>query len=141
MEAFEQALVEVCIAVAQNLYAWCVLPNHYHLLIRTDEIATFRNAIGQLHGRLSRQWNLEDGTPGRKTWYNYFDRDMRSDRHCWASLNYVHNNAVHHGYVRRWQDWPFSSVHEYLEEVGTDEARRVWLEYPVLDYGDGWDVY
>ena len=54
-------------------------------------------------------------------------------------MNYVHNNAVHHGYVARWQDWPLSSAQEYLAEMGRAEAGRLWRKYPVLDYGKGWD--
>jgi putative transposase len=66
---------------------------------------------------------------------------MKSRRHFWATKNYIHNNPVHHGYVSRWQDWPFSSVHQYLDDVGRDEAVRIWNEYPVLDYGKDWDIY
>jgi putative transposase len=138
---FERSLIESCQANCESILAWCVLPNHYHILIQTDRLAELRKAIGRLHGRTSRKWNLEDNTIGRKVWYNYFDREMKSDRHYWASLNYVHNNAVHHGYVDKWQDWPFSSAREFLDDVGYDEATRIWKEYPVLDYGSGWDVY
>jgi len=64
---------------------------------------------------------------------------MRNDAHFWATLNYVHHNPVHHGYVGRWQDWPFSSAREYLEEMGKSRAEELWREYPILDYGKGWD--
>lgn len=138
---FERILLETCSKVCESIYAWCILPNHYHLLLRTSRIKELRTLLGQLHGRTSRLWNKEDDSLGRKVWYNYFDREMKSDRHYWASLNYVHNNGVHHGYVEHWQDWPYSSAHVYLEEVGRDEAARIWREYPVLDYGQGWDVY
>lgn len=138
---FEESLLNACRDVSEKIFAWCVLINHYHILLRTDRIKELRKALGQLHGRTSRQWNLEDKTVGRKVWYNYFDREMKSHGHYWASLNYVHNNPVHHGYVEHWQDWPYSSVHEYLSEVGRDEAVRIWLEYPVLDYGKDWDVF
>lgn len=138
---FEQILLETCSKVCESIYAWCILPNHYHLLVRTSRIKELRKLLGQLHGRTSRLWNKEDDSLGRKVWYNYFDREMKSDRHYWASLNDVHNNGVHHGYVEHWQDWPYSSAHVYLEEVGRDEAARIWREYPVLDYGKGWDVY
>ena len=141
MDAFQQSLVETFNETGARLRAWCIWPNHYHLLGQTEKLAELRKQIGRLHGRTSRQWNLQDQTVGRKVWYNYFDRDMKSDRHYWASLNYVHNNAVHHGYVDKWQDWPFSSVHEFLEDVGHDEAARIWREYPVLDYGKLWDIY
>ena len=54
-------------------------------------------------------------------------------------MNYIHHNPVRHGYVTRWQDWPFSSASDYLEDVGKEEASRVCLDYPVLDYGKEWD--
>ncbi len=141
MADFELSLLETCKTTGAHIFAWCILPNHYHLLTRTDNIKLLRKEIGKTHGRTSRKWNLEDGEVGRKVWFNYVDRDMKSNRHYWASLNYVHNNAVHHGYVERWQDWPYSSVHQFLESTGRDEARRIWKEYPVLDYGKGWDDY
>ena len=43
------------------------------------------------------------------------------------------------GYVERWTDWPFSSAADYLGAVGKEEAERRWREFPVLDYGKGWD--
>jgi putative transposase len=141
MAEFEKTLVGICREICEFIFAWCVLPSHYHILVRTDRIKELRKALGQLHGRTSRYWNLEDGLGGRKVWYNYFDREMKSTRHFWAGLNYVHNNAVHHGYAERWQDWPHSSAHEYLNDVGHEEAARIWREYPVLDYGKTWDVF
>lgn len=138
---FEKMLIEICVAACENLSAWCVLPNHYHLLFRTDRIEILKKDIGLLHGRTSRLWNQEDRKRGRKVWYNYFERPMKSDRHYWASLNYVNNNAVHHGYVEKWQDWPFSSAGRFLEEMGREDAARIWQEFPILDYGKGWDDF
>ena len=60
-------------------------------------------------------------------------------RHKWAVVNYIHNNPVHHGYVARWQDWPFSSAVAFLDEVGYPRAQRIWVDYPVLDMGKDWD--
>lgn len=128
MSQFEADLVAACSEFTQTLYAWCVLANHYHILVRTDHINELRKNLAKLHGRTSRAWNLQDTSVGRKVWYNYFDRDIKSDRHFWASLNYIHNSAVHHGYVDKWQDWPHTSAHEYLAEVGHDEAALIWRE-------------
>jgi putative transposase len=54
-------------------------------------------------------------------------------------MNYFHHNPIKHGYVSRWQDWPYSSAAIYLKEMGRDEAERKWREFPLLDYGEGWD--
>ena len=42
-------------------------------------------------------------------------------------------------FQERWQDWPFSSAQECLATMGRAETERLWREYPVLDYGKGWD--
>jgi putative transposase len=137
----EYELLTTCQNLNAKVYAWNVLPNHYHLLAQTADIKYLRKELGKIHGRSARFWNKEDDTLGRKVWFNFFDRDMKSDRHFWASMNYVNNNAVYHGYVGRWQDWPFSSASKFLSEFGREEAARIWQEYPILDYGKDWDIY
>jgi putative transposase len=137
----ECELLTTCANLEAKVYAWCILPNHYHFLVRSENIKKLRSQLGMVHGRTARYWNQEDNALGRKVWFNFFDRDMKSDRHFWASLNYVHNNAVHHGYVKRWQDWPYSSAAKFLAEMSEEEAKRIWREYPVLDYGKDWDIY
>lgn len=141
MTEFAAELLSVCSEHSESIYTWCLLPNHYHLLLRTAQIAALRAQLGKLHGRTSHRWNGEDASRGRQVWHNCFERKMRSARHYFASLNYVLNNAVHHGYVGRWQEWPWSNAEEYLESIGRDKAREIWEEYPILDYGKDWDVY
>ncbi len=140
MSTFESSLLALCEEYAQNTFAWCILPNHYHVLVQTDQIKALLISLGQLHGRISHQWNGEDHTRGRKVWHNSVERAIRSDRHFWASLNYTHHNPVKHGYVERWQDWPWSSASAYLEHIGREAAQHIWKTYPVLDYGKTWDL-
>src|SRR6266536_2864624 len=59
MTEFERMLLELCDRFAANVYAWCVLPNHYHLLLRTERLQELRNELGRLHGRTSFKWNGE----------------------------------------------------------------------------------
>jgi putative transposase len=136
----EHDLLAVCESLTSAIYAWCILPNHYHLLVRTEWIKALRKAIGQFHGRTSYRWNLEDEQRGRQTRFNCFDRPIKSNRHFWASVNYIHHNPVKHGYVETWQDWPWSSAPEYLERVGQTTAQKIWREFPILDYGKNWDI-
>src|SRR5882762_11784273 len=76
------------------------------------------------------------GSPGL---VQLFRKPMKSERHFFATLNYVHNNPVHHGYVKRWQDWPWSSASEFLDRMGHEKAKEIWLRYPFLGYGKTWD--
>ena len=138
---FEKDILESCQSVNSKIFAWCILPNHYHLLVRTNSIKQLRKELGKLHGCTARFWNKEDNLQGRQVWFNFFDRNMKSNGHFLASLNYIHHNSVHHGYTQKWQDWSFSSANEYLEKVGHEKAAQIWREFPILDYGKDWDIY
>lgn len=140
MSWFEQQLLEHLREQNLECTAWVVLPNHYHTLVKIDDISDFSRRQGQLHGRTSFMINREDGQRGRQVWYRCQDRCMRSERHYYTTLNYIHNNPVKHGYVQKWGDWPYSSFHWYLQTKGRDWLEEVWREYPVLNYGDTWDL-
>jgi putative transposase len=139
MAEFEQELLTTTHLHAKKTLAWIVLPNHYHLLIAVSDIAELLRKLGQFHGRTSFHWNRTESCRGRQVWHRVAETAMKSERHFWATLNYVLHNAVRHRYVRRWQDWPYSNAAQYLEEIGRKEARRRWSEYPILDYGKDWD--
>ena len=120
------------------VHAWVVLPSHYHLLL-TVNLDAFRLWIARLHNGKSTQWNREDRTPGRREWYRFSDRKIRSEGHYYASLNYIHANPVKHGYVEKANYWPWSSLPKYLEEFGPNVLDDWEKRYPVFDYGRGWD--
>jgi putative transposase len=139
MDGFSSALLELLSKATTRIHAWCVLPNHYHALVSTPDNLALIAALGKFHGRTSHAWNGEEGCRGRKVFFRAIDKPVRSDRHFWATLNYIHHNPVHHRYVSRWQDWPWSSAADYLQTTGEAEARRIWREYPILEMGRNWD--
>ncbi len=140
-------LFEKFIHGGMEIRAWVVLPNHYHLLVKVnggaEALTTNFDRLSEIfhlvHGRTSRQWNLEENVTGRKVWFRYSDRAIRSERHYYATLNYIHYNPVKHGWAKSPYDWVESSVHWYLEHYQREWLRDLWVKYPVRDYGKGWD--
>jgi putative transposase len=139
MASFVEELLPALDNAQAKVHAWCLLPNHYHLLLEVADLTNVLAAIGRVHGRNAYFWNGEDDQRGRKVWCAPADRLIRGEAHFWATLNYIHHNPVKHGWVEKWTDWPFSSAADYLATVGREEALRCWRSYPVLDYGKGWD--
>ena len=119
--------------------AWVFLPNHYHVLLTAPDLAIVSETLRIVHSRIATAMNSQQGQRGRKVWYRYSDRLIRNEAHHWASFNYIHYNPVKHGYVKRSTEWPWISAHEYLEERSREWMAHVWKEYPVKDYGRGWD--
>jgi putative transposase len=139
MAEFEGELLKTIRAHALTIFAWIVLPNHYHVLVRAPDLKGLLSALGRLHGGASYRWNGEDAKRGRQVWHRAAETEIKSEGHFWATMNYVLNNAVRHQYVRRWQDWPYSNAAAYLAEVGAEVAKQRWLSYPLYDYGKDWD--
>jgi putative transposase len=136
---FESDLLSTLAQHCRNVFAWVVLPNHYHALVYASELAPLLIAIGHLHGRTSFTWNGEDSCRGRHVWHRVAETEIKTEGHFWAAMNYVLHNAVRHGYVKRWQDWPYSNAAAYLAEIGRELAERRWRSYPVYDFGKDWD--
>ncbi|HEY9851663.1 MAG TPA: transposase [Leptolyngbyaceae cyanobacterium] len=132
-------LFEALINRDMELLAWVILPNHYHLLVQVTNFDLLSKLFRSVHGSISRQWNLEENVTGRQIWYSYADRAIRSERHYYTTLNYIHYNPVKHGWVKSPYDWVESSVHWYLNHYGREWLRDSWIKYPVRDYGSGWD--
>lgn len=133
-------LFEGFINAGSELIAWVVVPNHYHLLLKVNQFKDVGQVIRKVHGSTSRFWNLADKAPGRKIWYRYSDRFIRSERHFFTTINYLHFNPVKHGWAESPYEWKESSVHWYLEHHGRDWLREVWQKYPVKNYGKEWDI-
>ncbi len=136
----EARVLEQCREKDVQIFAWIILPNHYHLLVGVEALAPVTKSIKQLHGKTAREWNLADGKTGqRKVWCRYTDRKIRDQQHFYRALNYVHYNPVKHGYVDSVYAWPWSSVHNYLEHQGRDWLREKWATYKPDYMGKDWD--
>lgn len=92
------------------LLAWCVMPNHVHVLVETREAHRLdrivhswksftAHAANKLLQRSTRFWAPE-----------YFDRYMRDDAQLYATQSYIEGNPVKAGLCREPSDWPFSSA-------------------------------
>jgi putative transposase len=63
-----------------QVIAWVVLDNHYHAIVESPENPlTLSKFVGSYHKYLARLWNIDDNQPGRKVWWNYWDRCIRSE--------------------------------------------------------------
>jgi putative transposase len=138
---FEARLFDAIKTITQELIAWVVLPNHYHVLISVQSLDDVSAALKHLHGTASRQWNIEDNLTGkRRIWYKFADTYIRNDEHLHLAFNYIHYNPVKHGYVSDAHEWPWSSLQVYYEDKGKDWLQEQWETYkPPDDLGKSWD--
>ncbi len=94
-----------------QLQAWAVLYNHYHFVaLSPDDPESLTLMLGKLHAAIARELNDQDGTPERKVFYQFWDTHITFLRSYLARLNYVHQNAAHHGIVRKASEYRWCSA-------------------------------
>ena len=102
-----------------TLEAWAVFSNHYHFIAHTSGADNqHANLIARLHYETAEEVNRRDGCPGRQVWFNYWDTQLTFEKSYLARLNYVHQNAVKHGLVRRASEYRWCSA-AWFERTAT----------------------
>ncbi len=98
-----------------DLHAWCIMPNHVHLLVQTHhEMGTIVQAWKSFSARwiLNQNESFKLGIPKPdQLWMReYWDRYIRNEEHYNNALNYIHQNPVKAGLCKNPEDWPWSSA-------------------------------
>ena len=120
-----------------KIFAWVILDNHYHLLLKTFIGRDLSEIMNRIHGQTSFILNKLDNQAGRKIFQNYFDRCARDEKEFWLYFNYIHHNPVKHGYYREQEDvvnYQFSSYRQWLDKKGTEWANSIFTGYPIIDF-------
>ncbi len=121
------------IPLIADTLAYCLMPNHIHFLIRVKKEEEIESAFGKfgtfqkLETRISKQFanlfssytqafNKMYARKGSLFIPNFKRKEITSGRHLTNIIHYVHANPVHHGFVKKTDDWKWSSYHEIISE-------------------------
>ena len=104
-EAFEASKVEV--------WAYCLMPNHVHLIATPSTEAGLARAVALTHQRYTWRVNQREGWTGC-LWQGRFGSFPMDETYLHLCARYVGLNPVRAGLVRQAADWPWSSVAAHL---------------------------
>ena len=110
-----------------EIYAYCIMGNHYHLLVESRNIADFCKEINQTYAHY---YNAKNKTVGHVFQGRYKSFAVENEEYLTCVLRYIHNNPVKAGIVENPGDYPWSSYHEYLSGEGLSSI------YPILNIFD-----
>ena len=89
--------------------AYCLMPNHVHLVaVPSDEDALHR-VLRPLHTRYAQRVNRAFGWQGH-VWQGRFFASALDEAHLWAAIRYVERNPVRARLVESAEDYPWSSA-------------------------------
>jgi len=89
--------------------AYCLMPNHVHLVATPREVTSLASVVGLTHQRYAQYFNLEHERSGH-LWQSRFFSCALDEAHYWSALCYVERNPVRAGLAHQAWDYPWSSA-------------------------------
>jgi putative transposase len=110
--AFERVLAEMQERVSMRILAWCVMPNHWHLLLwprRDGDLSNYLRLVTLTH---TQRRHAHRGSAGTGHLYQgrFKSFVVQHDAHFLTVARYVEANALAAGLVHRAEDWRWGSL-------------------------------
>lgn len=125
-DAHEKLVAELVRRTGWQLFAWTLLGNHYHLVIRTPE-ANLVAGMKWFQNFWTKRFNARHRRSGPVFGGRYKSVPVQRDGHLSALIDHVHLNAFRVGLVdaAHLGAHPWSSLRDYLLP---DSGRRDWVD-------------
>ena len=126
-------MAEWCGRRGVEIWAYCLMPNHVHLIATPETEDGLRRAIGEAHRRYTLRINRREDWTGH-LWQGRFISFPMDEAYLLSAARYVELNPVRARLARRAQDYPWSSAAAHL--AGQDD--RLVKTGPLLALVDDW---
>ncbi len=112
-EAYRLLLAEGCRKAGVAVWAYCLMPNHVHLVLVPSSQDGLRAAISEAHRQYSRHVNFREGWRGY-LWQGRFSSFPMEEKYLVACARYVEMNPVRARLAEKPEDWRWSSARAHL---------------------------
>jgi putative transposase len=135
-QAYLALMAEWCRKCDVTVWAYCLMPNHVHLVAVPESENGLRLAIGEAHRRYSAMVNRRQGWTGH-LWQGRFSSFPMDEKYLLAAVKYIEMNPVRARLVADPYVWRWSSARAHAE--GNDDL-LVKVE-PLLELVGDWKVF
>ena len=116
-EIFLSTLEEACRLFDVAVYAYCLMPNNYHILVRTFS-GNLSRFMRHLNGVYTQRFNRENGRDGPLYRGRFKSILVQEDSYLLEVVRYIHKNPVKAKMVARLSQYKWSSHQSYLGKKG-----------------------
>ncbi len=125
-------LKEVAAECLVTVIAYCLLPNHYHWLLRQDGDTPAGKVPTRVFGSYSQAFNLANHRTGALFEGRFKAIDVESDEYLHHLCRYIHANPVRHAIASDLELWPYSN---YLEWIGKRNGTLIDRAFAQAHFG------
>ncbi len=135
-EQFEELLDKGVKRFNMRLLAYCVMPNHWHLVLYPYEDGNLSEFMGWFTNAHTRRWHSIKNSVGYGSLYQgrYKSFICQQEKHLFALLRYVERNAKRANLVERAEKWKWSSVWRRVQ--GSERQKEMLSSWPIPEPDD-----
>jgi len=129
-------LAKYCRKADTEVWAYCLMPNHVHLVLVPHTTDGLRMALGEAHRHYTRYINFREEWRGH-LWQERFHSFPMDESHLLSAVRYVERNPVAAGLCEHSEQWPWSSAKAHIR---AENDSLVNVE-PMLARVENWEEY
>ena len=129
-QAFEEIIADARQRIGTRLLAYCVMPNHWHLVVWPRVVGELSDFVGWLTLTHTQRWHAHRGSTGSGHVYQgrFKSFPIESDEHLFTVCRYVERNPLRAGLVRAAEDWRWGSLRRRVH--GNAAQRALLSDWP-----------
>jgi putative transposase len=135
-DAYIDLMAEWCGEHDVEIWAYCLMPNHIHLMAVPPTEDALARAIGEAHRRYSRMVNFREGWRGH-LFQDRFASFPMDEQHTYYAGRYIEMNPVRAELKKLPEHWSHSSARAHLKRKND----RLVKVKPLLEMVDDWREY
>lgn len=140
-QAYLALMRQFCAQHGVRVWAYCLMPNHVHLILVPPSEDSLCRAVGEAHRRYTRRVNFRKGWRGH-LWQGRFASFVMDEPYLLAATRYIERNPVKAKRVARAEHWPWSSAAAHVDARRRDAlAETAWLRERTAGWGCTWREY
>ena len=119
-----------------SVFAYCLMPNHFHFLLRQDDDEPIYKIFNDLNNSYVKHYNNKYSRSGHLFQGQLQHKRIKKDNYLVSLCQYIHYNPKKAGLVKDLSDWKFSN---YLEWVNlrkgilfNNELRSTYFDSAVM---------
>ena len=132
-QAYIDLMSEWCNRCGVEIWCYCLMPNHTHLIAVPSDKESLKSAIGEAHRRYARMINFRKGWRGY-FWQGRFSSFIMDEAYCLTAVRYIELNPVKAKLVNSPENYKWSSCKAHLN--GKDD--KLVVVKPLLNRISNW---
>ncbi len=130
-KVFEEILGEACEKYDMRLLAYCIMPNHFHLVVQPKQSGDLQRFMQWLTLTHTQRWHQKQKSVGTGHLYQgrYKSFIIEQDNHLLSVIRYVERNPLRAKLVKKAENWEYSSLSRRLSSDPT--RKKLLSSWPI----------